>query len=226
MNNRVQLSLIFEDTDVYENLILPAKKGRFLSELVIKLVLSYYYNDDVRRIVDGDIEQEDSEFEERRNNLFTSINETLATLDFLSEEGHNITEGGTDLVSDILAGAEKHGMAEHVETDFGGGYTKVNIEKRPLEIADKEAEKHTNIVEENSRVDKLEEKVLSMEGMLLHVQEMLQAMSGANSGSSSSTEKSNVSVGSSAVPVEEKVAPVASLDATEDMNSLLSSLGI
>lgn len=226
MNNRVQLSLIFEDTDVYENLILPAKKGRFLSELMIKLVLSYYYNDDVRKIVDGDIEQEDSEFEERRNNLFTSINETLATLDFLSEEGHNITEGGTDLVSDILAGAEKHGMAEHVETDFGGGYTKVNIEKRPLEIAEKDVEEPIKEPVENNRVDELEKKVLSMEDMLLNMQTMLQALSGTNSGSSDGVEKSDVSIDSSVVSVEEEVAPVVNLDATEDMNSLLSSLGL
>lgn len=50
---RAQVSLIFEDEELFNNLIVPEKKNRSLRPLIVKLLEAYYYSDDVRNLVDN-----------------------------------------------------------------------------------------------------------------------------------------------------------------------------
>lgn len=53
MQNRAQLNLIFTDSDLYKDLVIPSKATRGLGPLVISLLTLYYYNDVVRDMIDG-----------------------------------------------------------------------------------------------------------------------------------------------------------------------------
>ena len=69
MNNRAQVSLFFNDTELLENFIKPLKQERRLNEVVIKCLTSYYYDDTVRGLIDG-FSPEEANFYKISNILF------------------------------------------------------------------------------------------------------------------------------------------------------------
>lgn len=98
---RVQLSLIFRDAEVYDNLIIPYKQQRSaLTELIIKLLSSYYYKPDVRALIDAETEETQSinDFqsclEDMRNNL--------AMQSFLADEMLSSATASVEDMGEIL----------------------------------------------------------------------------------------------------------------------------
>lgn len=50
---RVQLSLNFEDEELFKGFIEPYKRCRCLNSLIKKLLSAYYYNPDIRYLIEG-----------------------------------------------------------------------------------------------------------------------------------------------------------------------------
>lgn len=102
MLNRVQLSLIIDDNDVYNNLVIPAKQNKDLHPLCIRLLSAYYYNEEVRNIIDG-VSDEDYE-EVSESPVMEAINNlrnNLAMQAFLSSDLAKVIEDGAEDIADI-----------------------------------------------------------------------------------------------------------------------------
>lgn len=166
--NRVQCSLIITDSEVFENLVLPTKMEKRLNMLVVQLLTAYYYNDDIRQVVDEGVFEEDETATAKRHAIYEDINETLMTMDFLAQDGKAMINDGTDLLSGIMQKAEDVGMTESVNTGVGEPYQRVTLKK----LEDKGISKPEG--DNLDRVDELEKRFSKMEAML---QQVLEGMS-------------------------------------------------
>ena len=121
---RTQLSLVFNDKDLYEGLVVPYKSCKELTPLIIRLLSSYYYDESVRMKVDG-FEEEAESMEhdaavEEFNAAAREARKTLAMMDILSEQMSMITEDGlADMASQMNDIAARSGGTAAQETDFG-----------------------------------------------------------------------------------------------------------
>lgn len=120
MSRRVQLSLLFEDADLYDGLVIPWKANRELSPLVIKLLSAYFYSDEIRGLVDCFREEEiiceeaQSSYEEAINNA----RNTLAFMNMLTDGAKSVLSGGIEEINSI---ASATGGEPAKETKFGMG---------------------------------------------------------------------------------------------------------
>lgn len=103
---RAQLSLNFSDESVYDGLVIPLKQNRELNATVERLLSSYFYNEQVRSLVDGfdagEAKSLMSEIDAKRNEAFKSAKETLAMMSMLSASARSTMEDGIeDIISHI-----------------------------------------------------------------------------------------------------------------------------
>lgn len=126
-NMRAQLSLLFTDKTLYENFIVPCKNDRMLHSIIMKCLSAYYYNDDVRKMIEGVELQSSAETVENTKSYQDSINnirDILAMQGFISKELENTMEDGIDDMTDILdhvnQTAEDYGVVKTTETEYAG----------------------------------------------------------------------------------------------------------
>lgn len=100
MLNRVQLSLIVDDNDVYDNLVLPAKQNKNLHPLFIRLLSAYYYNEEVRNIVDGVSEEYEDVSDSPVMDAINNLRNNLAMQAFLSSDLSKVIETGAEDIAD------------------------------------------------------------------------------------------------------------------------------
>lgn len=117
MNKRVQLSLLFSDTDVYEGLIVPWKANRELNPLIIKLLSAYYYSDEIRGLVDT-FGEEEIICEDTTNfsQVIENAKSTLAYMSMLTEGARTVLADGIDDINSI---ASATGGEPAKESKFG-----------------------------------------------------------------------------------------------------------
>lgn len=117
MNKRVQLSLLFSDTDVYEGLIVPWKANRELNPLIIKLLSAYYYSDEIRGLVDT-FGEEEIICEDTTNfsQVIENAKSTLAYMSMLTEGARTVLADGIDDINNI---ASATGGEPAKESKFG-----------------------------------------------------------------------------------------------------------
>ena len=119
-NMRAQVSLQFTDEDLFENFIKPNKEERRLNSIIIKCLSSYYYNEEVRNLVEGVSLEDITDGEQIQSNqaLFDEVRQALMMQDFMAQELQNTMNNGVQDVEDILGKtnemAESTGMA-HTE---------------------------------------------------------------------------------------------------------------
>lgn len=122
---RTQLSLQFNDKELYDNFIVPAKNERTLNSLIIKLLTQYYYSDEVRKIVEGTSLDDASPGVEIQStqSICDGIRASLLVQDYLATELQQTIDNGTEDVSDILNRtndlATESGLAKTSESDSG-----------------------------------------------------------------------------------------------------------
>lgn len=170
MKNRAQCSLIFADDEIFDNLIIPLKESKALNEFLVKLATLYYRDDRVRSIVDEGIVDADKEAEQKRAEMYTAINESLAVMEYLADEGKNVVDDGASMLESVLAGAEESGMATHEESDLGTGFTKFNIGNPKIEAKETKHEPTASEQGSEARVSRLENEVSDIKNMLLELQ--------------------------------------------------------
>ena len=126
-NMRAQLSLLFTDKNLYENFIVPCKNDRRLHSIIMKCLSAYYYNDNVRNLIEGAELHSDEEVTEKINSHQDSINnirDLLAMQGFISKELGNTMEDGIDDMSEMLdkvnKTAEDFGVVKTSETEYAG----------------------------------------------------------------------------------------------------------
>lgn len=132
---RAQCSLIFEDEILYKGLIEPLKQQRSLSDVIIKCLSAYYYNQNIRCEIENTAsgyEADDSSVDEFQR-LMDDTQKVLAMQSALSERIQTVIEDGMDDVNDILGSinnyAKKHEYAKEEETNYGATLLTVRDEK-------------------------------------------------------------------------------------------------
>lgn len=102
--NRIQLSLMISDDELYKNLLVKAKESRELHQLTISLYSAYYYNSEVRNLVNNIGNAHSEEQEEGVSDVISQMRNNLAMQTFLLNDVANTLEGG---VEDIKEAYEK-----------------------------------------------------------------------------------------------------------------------
>lgn len=155
MSMRAQLSLMFDDENLFDNFVKPYKDEKLLNNLIIKCLSAYYYNEEVRNLIEGTSLDDvaDSEEVTSTQSLVDGIRASLIMQDFLASELQNTIDAGTEDVSSILnrtnEAAEKSGVAKTTQTEYGASVLK--IEQHNLNLgASQESQNSTSTATEPS----------------------------------------------------------------------------
>ena len=155
MSMRAQLSLMFDDENLFDNFVKPYKDEKLLNNLIIKCLSAYYYNEEVRNLIEGTSLDDvaDSEEVTSTQSLVDGIRASLIMQDFLASELQNTIDAGTEDVSSILnrtnEAAERSGVAKTTQTEYGASVLK--IEQHNLNLgASQESQNSTSTATEPS----------------------------------------------------------------------------
>lgn len=137
---RAQISLQFDDVDLFQNFITPYKDGRVLNSLIIKCLSAYYYNEEVRNLIEGTSIEDATDGEDIKTNqsLCDNIRASLLMQDFLASELQNTINNGTEDVENILRQtndfAKESGVAKSTTSEYGSNMLQISMkESKQLE---------------------------------------------------------------------------------------------
>ncbi len=181
---RVQLSLLLTDEVLYDGLIQPYRESKELTSLVIKLLEGYFYNPNVKNLIDVGCDFSEM-LDSSLDNEFTSIQdtiskarETLAVMSFVSDNAKSILDDGCDDMLDRLNNVAKQTGGEGTcVTETGLSLPKFNFENQILDKPNEEVINSLNTSNESSRLNTLEEKLASHDNMLLDIKGLLENIS-------------------------------------------------
>ena len=184
MNKRVQLSLLFSDTDVYEGLIVPWKANRELNHLIIKLLSAYYYSDEIRGLVDT-FGEEEIICEDTTNfsQVIENAKSTLAYMSMLTEGARTVLADGIDDINNIASatGGEpaKESKFGFSMPSFGDALNKASqgVSNEPASQEGKAsmqtADTSGNMVAVNERINGLESQIASLTETVANLSKLL-----------------------------------------------------
>lgn len=184
MNKRVQLSLLFSDTDVYEGLIMPWKANRELNPLIIKLLSAYYYSDEIRGLVDT-FGEEEIICEDTTNfsQVIENAKSTLAYMSMLTEGARIVLADGIDDINNIASatGGEpaKESKFGFSMPSFGDALNEVSqgVSNEPASQEGKAsmqtADTSGNMVAVNERINGLEGQIASLTETVANLSKLL-----------------------------------------------------
>lgn len=141
MSMRAQLNIMTDDEELFDRFIKPYKEEKLLNNLILKCLSAYYYNEEVRNLIEG-TSLDDSVPVADTQSLVDGIRADVATQKFLADELQKTIEAGTEDVSEILNRtnkvAEKSGVVKTTKTEYG--VSALKIEQHILNIGTKEPE--------------------------------------------------------------------------------------
>lgn len=184
MNKRVQLSLLFSDTDVYEGLIVPWKANRELNPLIIKLLSAYYYSDEIRGLVDT-FGEEEIICEDTTNfsQVIENAKSTLAYMSMLTEGARTVLADGIDDINNIASatGGEpaKESKFGFSMPSFGDALNEVSqgVSNEPASQEGKAsmqtADTSGNMVAVNERINGMEGQIASLTETVANLSKLL-----------------------------------------------------
>lgn len=163
MEKRAQFSILFEDDELYDNFIVYQKSQKTLRPLVLKLLTAYYYNDEVRDLVDGVNDEDDSGVSGANSEMveyFRQCQESLAMMSVYADGLQDLTEDSIDKFSEFTNDlAEKTGGTTSKETDFGNTTVQLSLEKVSQSVPNQEAPKQYRGSSEDERLDTIENSI-------------------------------------------------------------------
>lgn len=130
MSMRVQLSLLFDDENLFDNFIKPYQDEKLLNNLIIKCLSAYYYNESIRNEFESQTEDLSGVDEVTdTQSLVDGIRASLTMQDFLADELQKTIDAGTEDLPQILnktnEAAEKSGVVKTTKTEYGSAVLKI-----------------------------------------------------------------------------------------------------
>lgn len=130
MSMRVQLSLLFDDENLFDNFIKPYQDEKLLNNLIIKCLSAYYYNESIRNEFESQTENLSGVDEVTdTQSLVDGIRASLTMQDFLADELQKTIDAGTEDLPQILnktnEAAEKSGVVKTTKTEYGSAVLKI-----------------------------------------------------------------------------------------------------
>lgn len=133
---RAQVSLMFDDADLFDNFITPCKEERRLNGIIVKCLRAYYLDERVRNMIEGEELADDSDDSAVKStqSICDSIRASFIMQDFLVEELKQTIETGIEDVGDILskanASAEANGFGSSYQTKSGSTILQLEAPKQ------------------------------------------------------------------------------------------------
>ena len=103
--NRAQISLIFYDDDLFKNFITPLRKNRELSDLIIKCLTKYYYDENVRNLIENVDTNEEDDAMKSINDEINNIQANIALMGFSIDEAIMELENGSNDIREAMDNA-------------------------------------------------------------------------------------------------------------------------
>lgn len=139
MSMRAQLNIMTDDEELFDGLIKPYKEEKLLNNLILKCLSAYYYNEEVRNLIEG-TSLDDSVPVADTQSLVDDIRADVATQKFLADELQKTIEAGTEDVSEILNRTDKAAEKSVVVKTTKYGASALRIEQHNLNLDTKEPE--------------------------------------------------------------------------------------
>lgn len=231
MNKRVQLSLLFSDTDVYEGLIVPWKANRELNPLIIKLLSAYYYSDEIRGLVDT-FGEEEIICEDTTNfsQVIENAKSTLAYMSMLTEGARTVLADGIDDINSIASatGGEpaKESKFGFSMPSFGDALNEASqgvsnehasqASQTPMQSADTSG----NMVAVNERINGLEGQIASLTETVANLSKLLLTSGVTVNSAEPAVEPVTENIERSNEPIEYEAQDDDTADALADLENL------
>ena len=168
MSMRAQISLQFADADLFENFVTPYKENRLLNSLIIKCLSAYYYNEDVRNLIEGTSMSDATNGEEVQStqSIVDNIRASLVMQDYLATELQSTIDNGTEDIDNILNKtnevARQTGMAKPSQTESGSNVLQIETKNLNGEGSDESSAQDLKGFDNNAAVNLLLNCVLSL----------------------------------------------------------------
>lgn len=165
---RAQISLQFADADLFENFVTPYKENRLLNSLIIKCLSAYYYNEDVRNLIEGTSMSDATNGEEVQStqSIVDNIRASLVMQDYLATELQSTIDNGTEDIDNILNKtnevARQTGVAKPSKTESGSNVLQIETKNLNNEGSDESSAPDLKGFDNNAAVNLLLNCVLSL----------------------------------------------------------------
>lgn len=226
MSMRAQISLQFADADLFENFVTPYKENRLLNNLIIKCLSAYYYNEDVRNLIEGTSMSDATNGEEVQStqSIVDNIRASLVMQDYLATELQSTIDNGTEDIDNILNKtnevARQAGVAKPSQTESGSNVLQIETKNLNGEGSGESSAPDLKGFDNNAAVNLLLNCVLSLAKSSgnIEVQNLIN-----RSGLGVASAKESVSSETVSKPVQtevpmeqEKVTPISTKIEVED----------
>lgn len=154
MSMRVQLSLLFDDKDLFDNFITPYKEEKMLHSVIIKCLSAYYRDADIREKIEGIQTDDGEDYIKSSQEICDNIRQTLAIQDFVAQNLMDSLENAAEDINNILSKSnqiirESNMSSEH-KSEYGGSILQLESKENNNEKGVNETEtKHTVNTEDN-----------------------------------------------------------------------------
>lgn len=151
---RAQISLQFDDAELFEQFIEPYKRNRLLNGIIIKCLSAYYYNEEVRNLIEGSTLEDvaDDENIVSTQDMINNIRASLLMQDFLTGELQSSIDNGSEDIENILnrtnSFAKQEGVMKETKSDFGS--TMLHLEDKSLQSSSDTSKNNSS---ESSKMD-------------------------------------------------------------------------
>lgn len=168
MSMRAQISLQFADADLFENFVTPYKENRLLNSLIIKCLSAYYYNEDVRNLIEGTSMSDATNGEEVQStqSIVDNIRASLVMQDYLATELQSTIDNGTEDIDNILNKtnevARQTGVAKPSQTESGSNVLQIETKNLNGEDSGESSAPDLKGFDNNAAVNLLLNCVLSL----------------------------------------------------------------
>lgn len=138
MGMRAQISLQFDDHDLYDNFVVPSKEQRTLNGVIVRCLSAYYYDEEIRNAIEGVVlsSEDASESGKSPEEIFADIRSSLMIQDYLASELAQTLDNGIEDAKTILNRTNSvmrdAGVVSESTSEYGGGVFKVNSETKRL----------------------------------------------------------------------------------------------
>ena len=179
---RSQVSLIFENEDLFDNFITPLKKNKELSGTIIRLLQAYYESEEVRALIDGvsfeDVIEDGDKVIDSTEAIdkINQMRQTLAMQDFLFTQTEQVLEDGVCEMETLMRTndiARRKGFMKTESTDVGEALVHLSLEDLTLESKNGEEDKPYEDSGLEGRVNKIEKTLTDMASIMKSIQEVL-----------------------------------------------------
>jgi hypothetical protein len=223
---RAQISLQFADADLFENFVTPYKKNRLLNSLIIKCLSAYYYNEDVRNLIEGTSMSDATNGEEVQStqSIVDNIRASLVMQDYLATELQSTIDNGTEDIDNILNKtnevARQTGVAKPSQTESGSNVLQIETKNLSGEGSGESSAPDLKGFDNNAAVNLLLNCVLSLAKSSgnTEVQNLINhsGLGVADAKESVSSETVSKSVQTEVPMEQEKVTPISTKIEVED----------